>query len=414
MHSSNRWYPRLMATMITGALILTGCGSKNATGPSAPGSTGGTGTTASTLTLGVITSSSGGDSEFGKAQKDGYEQALKEINAAGGIAGQQVKLHYIDDKSSTQEATKGVDQLVNQDHAQVILGPYSSGAALSVVQKATTYKVPVIIPTATAANVTETGSQYAFRVCATSDDYAKAIVDLLKSRGDVKTIAIVHEDQNFGTSAAKAMQKQAAAGGFTVVADETYSVKDLDFKPMLQRVKDKKADVIYFASYSSDAVALMKQSKEIALNAKYFTAAGTGFSVGSFPKDAGDAAEYTFSAGQWDASVSWKGSKEFDANIFKATGNHPSYHDIEAYAALFVAKAAIEKAGAYDAAKITEALRGLKIDTAFGPIQFDSKGQNPHPVIVTQVQKGKYVTVFPKEAASGELMAPTPAWDQRK
>jgi branched-chain amino acid transport system substrate-binding protein len=400
-----------MATMIAGALILTGCGSKNATGPSASG---GTNTTASTLTLGVITSTTGADSEFGKAQKDGYEQALKEINAAGGIAGQQVKLQYLDDKSNAQESAKNVDQLINQNKAQVILGPYSSGAALSVVKKADTYKVPVIVPTATAANVTETGSKYVFRICATSDDYAKAIIDLLKTRGDVKTMAIVHEDQNFGTSADKAMQKHAQAAGFTIVADETYSVKDLDFKPMLQRVKGKNADVIYFASYSTDAVALMKQSKEIQLNAKYFTAAGTGFSVASFPKDAGDAADYTFSAGQWDASVTWKGSKEFDENIFKANGYHPSYHVIQAYTALFVAKAAIEKAGAYDAAKITEALRSLKIETAFGPVQFDDKGQNPHPVIVTQVQQGKYVTVFPKDAASGQLKAPTPAWDQRK
>jgi branched-chain amino acid transport system substrate-binding protein len=404
MRCSTHGSPKWLTLGLVGALLLTGCGGKNET------STG----TESTLTLGVITSITGADSEFGKAQKDGYEQALKEINAAGGIAGKQVKLLYLDDKSNAQEATKDVEQLINQNHAQVILGPYSSGAALAVVQKATTYKVPVIVPTATAANVTETGSQYVFRICATSDDYAKAIVDLLKSRGDVKTMAIVHEDQNFGTSADKAMQKHAAAAGFTVVVDETYSVKDLDYKPMLQRVKEKHPDVIYFASYSTDAVALMKQAKEIGLNAKYFTAAGTGFSVASFPKDAGDAAEYTLSAGQWDASVAWKGSKEFDENIFKATGTHPSYHDIEAYAALYVAKAAIEKAGAYDAQKIADALRTIKVDTAFGPVQFDAKGQNAHPVIVTQVQKGKFVTVFPKDAASGELIAPTPTWEQRK
>lgn len=395
-------------------LIVTGCGGKSSA-PSATNNSAGTPAAGGEpLTLGVITSITGADSEFGKAQKDGYELALKEINAAGGIAGRQVKLHYLDDKSNAQEAAKSVDELVNGDKAQVILGPYSSGSALSVAKKADTYKIPVIVPTATAANVTQTGSQYIFRVCATSDDYAQAIVDLLRKQGDVKTMAIVHEDQNFGSSAEKAMVTRAKAAGFEIVADESYSVKDLDYKPMLNRVKDKKPDVIYFASYSTDAVALMTQAKEINLNAKYFTAAGTGFSVASFPKDAGAAAEYTLSAGQWDASAAWKGSKEFDDNIFKMVGVHPSYHDIEAYAALYVAKAAIEKAGAYDAAKIQQALRTLKIDTAFGPVQFDATGQNAHPVIVTQVQKGKYVTVYPADAASGKLIAPTPAWDQRK
>lgn len=410
-HMGSKTPMKALAILTLVGILAAGCGGKSA--DSGKSSSTGTGT-AETLTLGVITSITGGDSEFGKAQKDGYELALKEINAAGGIAGKQVKLKYIDDKSNAQESAKAVDELVNQDKAQVILGPYSSGAALSVAKKADTYKIPVVVPTATAANVTQTGSKFVFRLCATSDDYAKAIVGLLQERGDAKTMAIVHEDQNFGASAEKAMVDVAKKAGFEVVADETYSVKDLDFKPMLNRVKQKNPDVIYFASYSKDAVALMTQAKEINLNAKYWTAAGTGFSVASFPKDAGAAAEYTLSAGQWDASVNWKGSKEFDDNIFKMTGVHPSYHDIEAYAALYVVKAAIEKAGAYDAAKITDALRNLNMDTAFGPVKFDATGQNGHPVIVTQVQKGQFVTVFPQSAASAKLIAPTPAWDQRK
>ncbi|MCL6593580.1 MAG: ABC transporter substrate-binding protein, partial [Alicyclobacillus sp.] len=86
---------------------------------------------------------------------------------------------------------------------------------------------------------------------------------------------------------------------------------------------------------------------------------------------------------------------------------------MEAYAALYVAKAAIEKAGAYDAQKIRDALANLKMDTAFGPIQFDSTGQNNHPVIVTQVQHGQFVTVFPADAASAKI-EPTPPWSQRK
>ncbi|UOF92520.1 ABC transporter substrate-binding protein [Fodinisporobacter ferrooxydans] len=394
-----------LAAMIT----LTGCGSSSTSSSQASSAA-----DKNTITLGVITSITGGDSEFGKAQKEGYELALQEINKNGGILGKQVKLEYLDDKSSAQEAAKDVDQLVNQDHMKLILGPYSSGSALAVVKKATTYKVPVIVPTATAANVTETGSKYVFRLCATSDDYAKAMVELFKKQGDVKTLAIVHEDQNFGASADKAMKKFAQEAGIQVVDDESYSTKDLDYKPLLNRVKQKHPDAIYFASYSKDAVALMTQAKEIDLNAKYFTAAGTGFSVGSFPKDAGSAADYTLAAGQWDASAKWKGSKEFDQNIFKKFGDHPSYHDMEAYASLYTAKAAIEKAGSLDSQKIRDALASIQLDTAFGPVKFDDKGQNAHPVLITQVQNGKFVTVYPESAATGQLKVPTPAWKDRK
>lgn len=393
----------LAALTLAGTTALTGCGN---------GSANTSATDSKTLTLGVITSITGKDSEFGKAQKEGYEIAVEEINKAGGILGKQVKLQFLDDQSSAEEAAKDVDQLVSQYHAQLILGPYSSGSALAVVKKATSYKIPDIVPTATAANVTQTGSKYVFRVCATSDDYAKAIVDLLNQRGDVKTIAIVHEDQNFGASAEAAMLKDAQAAGLTVVDDESYSTSSLDYKSMLERVKQKHPDAIYFASYSKDAVALMKQAQEIDLNAKYFTAAGTGFSVADFPTNAGAAANYTLAAGQWDPSASWKGSKEFANAVFQKFGDHPSYHDMEAYASLYVAKAAIEKAGSYDAAKIRDALSQVQLDTPFGPIKFDSTGQNAHPVIVTQVQNGQFVTIYPDSAASGKIEA-TPPWNQR-
>lgn len=390
------------------AVSLSGCGSKT----SAPTQNGGGGSS-DTIKIGVITALTGSEAEFGKAHKRGYDLALEEINKAGGINGKKVDLVIVDDKSKPEEAAKDVDLLVNQEKVQLILGSYSSGSTLAVVKKINSYKMPLIIPTATAKNVMETGTKYAFRINATSDDYATAIVDFLKDKPDAKTMAIVYEDGNFGTSAAKAMKAAVKGTNIKVVDEEQYSVKSVDYKPLLNRVKSKAPDVIYFASYSLDATALMKQSHEIDLNAKYFTAAGTGFSVATFPKNTGMEANYTLAAGQWDASAAWKGSKEFDQKIFNKYGVHPAYHDMQAYAALYVAKAAIEKAGAYDKEKIRNALATLQVDTAFGPIKFDDKGQNHHPVIITQVQNGKFVTVYPKNAATGEPKLPTPPWNQR-
>jgi branched-chain amino acid transport system substrate-binding protein len=403
----------LVATSALLAISLSGCGaSSNTSAPAANGNTAG-GSGGDTIKLGVITALTGAEAEFGKAHKRGYDLALEEINKAGGINGKKVELDIVDDKSKPEEAAKDVDQLVNSDKVQLILGSYSSGSTLAVVKKATNYKVPVIAPTATAKNVTETGSKYIFRVCATSDDYAKAVVDFLKDHPDAKTMAVVYEDGNFGTSAAKAMKKVVEGSNIKIVDEEQYSVKDVDYKPLLNRVKQKNPDVIYFASYSLDATALMKQAHEIDLNPKYYTAAGTGFSVASFIPNTGKEAEYTIAAGQWDASAAWKGSKEFDQAIFERTHVHPAYHDIEAYTSLYVAKAAIEKAGALDKDKIRDALATLQLDTPFGPVKFDEKGQNPHPVILTQVQNGKFVTIYPKDAANGQAKLPVPAWNQR-
>jgi branched-chain amino acid transport system substrate-binding protein len=390
----------MVSTVLLGAM-LAGCGSSSAGG-------------GDTIKIGVITSLTGADAEFGKAHQRGYGLALDEINKAGGIRGKKIELKVLDDKSSAEEAAKDVDQLVNQDKVQLILGAYSSGSSLAVVKKTTSYKVPVIIPTATAKNVTETGSEYAFRICATSDDYAVAVLDFLKDKPDAKTMVVIYEDGNFGTSADKAMKTAAEKSNIKIIDEESYSAKNVDYKTMLQRVKALNPDVLYFASYSLDATALMKQSHEVGLNAKYWTAAGTGFSVATFPQNTGMEAEYTLAAGQWDASAAWKGSAEFDQNIFKQYNVHPAYHDMEAYAALYVAKAAIDKAGSYNAAKIQSVLKTIQVDTAFGPVKFDKTGQNNHPVIITQVQDGKFVTVYPKDAAKGTARLPTPDWNQRK
>lgn len=392
------------------ALSLVGCGTQAS---STPNPTTNANAPKDPIKIGIIAPLTGTEAEFGIRQKYGYTLALEEINNAGGINGRKVELEIVDDKSNVQEAAKDVDQLANQAKVQVIVGSYSSGNGLAIVKKATSYNIPVVLPTATAKNVTETGSKYAFRVCATSEGYAQVVADFLKTRPDAKTLAIIYEDQNFGTSAAKAMEDVLKGSDIQIVAKEQYSAKAVDYKPLLNRVKAKNPDAIYFASYLLDATTLMKQAHEVDLNVKYYTAAGTGFSTPDFVKSAGKDAEYTLAAGQWSPSVAWKGAKEFADTIQQKFNVTPGYYEIEGYASLMVAKAAIEKAGVYDKEKIRDALAGLQLDTSFGPIKFDAKGDNAHPTILTQIQDGKFTTVFPKDVATTEAKVPTPPWNQR-
>jgi branched-chain amino acid transport system substrate-binding protein len=173
---------------------------------------------------------------------------------------------------------------------------------------------------------------------------------------------------------------------------------------------------VYYASYLLDAVALLRQSEEVDFNPKFITSAGTGFSAAEFPtstdKGAGKYAEYTYSVSQWLPSSPWAGSKEFDAAFTKLTGAHPAYHAIEAYAALLVAADALGRATAETPVAIADALRATKMDTAFGPIQFDNKGQNAHPVMITQIQHAEYKLVWPAASAESKPV-PMPPWSER-
>jgi branched-chain amino acid transport system substrate-binding protein len=371
----------------------------------------------SKIKIGVITSLTGSTAAFGQAHKNGYAIALDELNSRGGLLGKTVELDYYDDQSRPDQAVQGVSKLVDQDHVPIILGAYSSENTRAIVPAVTQKQVALLMPTATADNVMQSGSPWTFRICAGSGAYATTTVAFLKDMGAPKKMAIIYENTNFGQSNAQAMLEAAKQTGIEVVDSEAYQASSPDYKTLLQRVKAKNPPVIYFASYLLDASTLMRQAEQVGLNPAYYTSAGTGFAAAEFPtpdKGAGRNAEYTFSVSQWLPSAKWKGSKEFDDNYFRRTGSHPAYHAMEAYITLLAAAEAIQKANSNDPKTIRDALRQLNMpETPFGPIRFDATGQNPHPVLITQVQGGQYRVVWPADAVESKPIIPTPPWNRR-
>ena len=372
---------------------------------------------AETLKIGVITSLTGPAAAFGQAHKNGYAVALDELNAKGGVKGQPIELVYYDDQSKPDQAVQGVNKLVDRDHVPLILGAYSSENTRAIVPAVTQKQVPLLMPTATADNVLETGSPWVFRICAGSGAYAAATVEFLKARNAPSRMAIVYENTNFGQSNAQAMDAAAKAAGFDVVAREAYQASSPDYKSLLQRVKAADPAIIYFASYLLDAGTLMRQAAQVGLNPQYYTSAGTGFAAAEFPttdKGAGEYAAYTFSVSQWLPTAQWTGSKAFDEAFVKKTGAHPAYHAMEAYVSLLTAAAVFDRTTSREPAAIRDGLKTIELpDTPFGPIKFDARGQNQHPVLITQVLGGTYKVVYPPAAAEAQAVVPTPPWGAR-
>jgi branched-chain amino acid transport system substrate-binding protein len=408
-----RTVSRPIATFLAGvsalAFVAAGCGGGGSSSETPA---------AATFKIGVITSLTGPAAAFGQAHKNGYAIALEELNAGGGINGKPIELLYYDDQSRPDQAVQGVNKLVDRDRVAVILGAYSSESTRAIVPAVTQKQVPLLIPTATADNVMETGSPWVFRICAGSSSYAAATLDFLKTTAVPKRMVIVYENTNFGQSQADAMETAAKAEGFEVAGREAYQASTPDYKALLQRVKAKDPSIVYFASYLLDASTLMRQSAQVGLNPQVYASAGTGFAAAEFPtadKGAGPYAEYTFSVSQWLPTAKWKGSTEFDAAFFKLTGTHPAYHAMQAHAALLTAAAAIEKAPDAAPASLRDAIKAINLpDTPFGPIAFDERGQNRHPVLITQVLGGQYKIVSPPDAAETQAVIPTPPWSARQ
>ena len=215
------------------------------------------------------------------------------------------------------------------------------------------------------------------------------------------------------------MKGYCDAHGVNVVLAEGYQAGGVDFKPILQKVKSLRPDIVYMVSYLMDASLLMRQSKELDLNAQAFIGGGAGHTLPEFLQNAGDASEYCIPPRSGRRRRSTPGAKEFFDNFKKKFGKEPDYHGAEAYAAALRSRGRPQA----DEERLTPedlrtALAETDMMTAFGPVKFISwdqfTNQNRMETLVLQVIKGKYETVWPQEAASAKYVYPVPRWRDRK
>ncbi len=171
-------------------------------------------------------------------------------------------------------------------------------------------------------------------------------------------------------------------------------------------------------SYVMDASLLMKQIKELRIDAKLFAGGAAGFAIPEFIANAKDAAEDVITATLWSPQLKYPGAKEYADKYKKKYGDFPSYHGASAYSALFVTKDALERAKDWTPDGIRVALKATNLLTAFGPVKFEDKegyqNQNFMPTFVLQVIRGEHETVWPEKYASKKYIYPIPMWRDRK
>lgn len=397
---------------LLGALLLA-IGLLGCSAPWPAPEPGPTPTSAGPIRIGIVTPISGSLARFGQAHLQGYDIALQETNAAGGVLGRPLKLIFEDDESVPEQAAAAVEKLAIDDQVPLIIGAYSSSATLLAAGMAERYQVPLIVPTAAADEITRQGYRWIFRIAAPSQIYTQTILDFMDQVDSPQRLAIVFENTSFGTSVAEAAERQARARGIAVVAYQAYRTGADDFRSLLEEVKAGRPDAVLFVSYLRDAVALMTQSRAVDLNPSMFAAAGAGFSLPDFPQLAGPAAEYTISVTQWTPDAQWSGVADFARRFEEKYGYPPQYHSAEAYTALLLAADALRRAGTPSRLALRDALRATNLTTIFGDIRFDERGQNHHPMLVTQIIDGQFVTVYPPEVAAQSPVYPVPGWSQR-
>ncbi len=382
------------------------------------------------LVVGFTLSQTGKLNSESKEQYQGLKLWADQVNSKGGIFVKSlnkklpVVLKYYDDESSKDRVQQLYVRLINQDKANFLISPYSSGLTASAAIIAEQYEKVMLATGAASDSIFNKGYTHIYQIYTPASRYLTDAIDILaKVDPKAKRIAIVYENSKFAKSVCTSAKKYAMAKGYQVVLFEAYDSGTTDFTSFINKIKATKPDAIigggHFADGETFAKQLFEQKVKVKLVSLLVAPAVPEFS------ELGKAALYVTGPSQWEplarfsketATTEWFGptSQEFVEAYKKAYGYVPGYHAAGGYAAGLVLQKAIEDAGCIATEKVRKALEAMNITTFYGKIKFDTGEyygrQIGHSMVYLQWQEknGKMVkeVVWPLEAKSADLIYP--------
>ncbi|MGQ3279447.1 MAG: branched-chain amino acid ABC transporter substrate-binding protein, partial [Shinella sp.] len=296
--------------------------------------------------------------------KNGAEAAVAEINKNGGILGEQVVLKLADDGGEPKQGVSAANQIVGEG-IRFVVGPVTSGVAIPASDVFAENGVLMVTPTATAlANV--------LRTCGRDDQQAEVAAAYVLTSLKGKKVAVIHDKGTYGKGLADAFKAALNKGGVTEALYESVTPGDKDFSAIITRLKADGVEVIYFGGYHPEGGLLARQLKDLAVNATII--GGEGLSNSEYWAIGNEAAGGTLFTNASDALKSPDSQKA--VAVLKEKGIPAEAFTLNAYAAVEVLKAGIEKAGsAEDSAAVATALKsGEAIPTAIGKLTYGVSG----------------------------------------
>jgi ABC-type branched-subunit amino acid transport system substrate-binding protein len=392
--------------------------------------------TEETVVIGFTSSLTGSQEVSSKRQVNGFLLWMNQVNEAGGVKlsdGTTVKFDYktYDDESNGERVQELYTRLINEDNADFLISPYSSGltSAASIVAE---QNGKVLITTGAADDATyQTGNTSLFQLYTPASLYMSSTVDMLKELDPEAKIALVHESDKFSTSVAEGIKPYLAANNFEIVLEEGYASETTDFGPIVNKIQGSGATVLLGGGHYNDGTSLARAlyDRQIGLKFVYLLVAPAD---SKFP-ELGDAALGVATSSQWELDAThteaeaanlgmeWFGptGEEFASAYQAAYGDPPTYHVAGGYAAGLVLQKAIMDADSIDPEAVKAALNAMNLMTFYGGIQFDTSEeahglQIAHKMVVAQWQKNDAgelvrVVIAPADVRTAEPLYPVTA-----
>ena len=330
---------------------------------------------------------------YGVECKNGIDLAVSEINAAGGINGQQVQFICEDDEGDAAKSVNAYKKLVTRDRVRVIIGSLTSGCTIAITKQAQAQKVLQIAPAATAPAITDAGN-YIFRTCFIDPFQGKVGGKFAYSNLNTKNAAVLYDIGNdYSVGLMENFVAEYTSLGGKVVAKESYNTGDKDFNAQLTKIKSAKPDVVYLPDYYGTVALIAKQLRAQGINTPIVGADGWDGLTGN----AGDEVLNGYYSNHYAEDSDSPAVQKF-VNSFKAKyGKSPNSFATLGYDSVYMLKDAMEKSGTTtDVAKIRDAFEKTDGNYVTGHIVFDEKRNPVKSAVMIKLVKenGKLSTAY--------------------
>lgn len=350
------------------------------------------------LKVGSVVELSGAGAAAGTNFEDGVKMAIEEINANGGVLGEQLALTEYDTQTDPQTSRALVQKAVD-DGVYALFGTVYSGSTIVNMMVAKQNGIPQFTGSE-APSITSMNNPYIFRTAFGSQKGIPKVVNYLKDDMGAKKVAIAWVNSEFGKGGHGAFLEEAEKAGLDIVLDVASEQAQSDFAADVLKLKGSGADAIFVYYTEEESARFLNEAKKQGLTIPLI---GETTLVGHKVIElAGDAANGAMGHVGLTPDADTPAVKEM-VEKFKAKYNYtPDHNAIKGYMAPYALKYATEMVGEADSEKVAEKLHGLKLTQAENPgvlmdVSWDETGELSRDSFMVKVENGtqKVVKVLP-------------------
>ena len=323
---------------------------------------------------------------FGEQMARGAEQAVKDINAAGGVLGQKLRLEIGDDACDPKQAVAVANQMVNKG-VVLMAGHFCSGSSIPASDVYAEEGVLQISPASTNPLLTERGLDNVFRTCGRDDQQGIVAGNFIADSFPGKRVAVVHDKQTYSKGLADETKKQLNKRGVKEVVYDTVTAGEQDYSALVTKLKANNVDILYYGGYHTEAGLIVRQMREQGLKALLMS--GDALVTQEYWGITGNVGEGTLMTFSPDPRKNAAAAPVVAK--FRAAGYEPEGYTLYTYGTFQAWAQAAEKAGTTNLDKVVKVLKSQQFDTVMGRFGFDAKGDVTAPgYVVYEWKSGNY------------------------